>query len=433
MSRRPQRPGALRKCCSLVLGLAWVACGQSPIPVFRVSTELIQVDAVVTDAKGVHVKGLTTADFQVEQDGRPQRVVSCSHVSAPTEDRTAASPIPSATQERPRRDGRRMVVLIDNTDLSAESLSATRAALLALIEKRLQPDDAVALVVASQAPGYFQEFTANKALLRGAVGRIPWRFTPGRSTGPLQPTVNKALDMKFPAMLAQQHLYDQLAVQYRSLGTLNSVLVNMGRLPGRKALTIVSDGYAFHWNSRLSGDLANRAGVVVYHIDPRGMLATALSAMDRTDIFGMPLDPAQVAGLVDNRAGDLRMSELSIGEFPRQTGGYAVTHNNDISRVLAKVFDDSGDYYLLTYKPDAGSLENAESSYHRLTVKAKDADLLVRSRRGFYAPAAAAPGTAFDPIRLEVTPVLKRGEAGSPLFGVNDLHRFWRHSICGQQ
>jgi hypothetical protein len=51
---------------------------QSPPPapdpnrqVFRLGLELVQVDAVVTDARGRHVTDLTIEDFEVRQDGRP--------------------------------------------------------------------------------------------------------------------------------------------------------------------------------------------------------------------------------------------------------------------------------------------------------------------------------------------------------------------------
>jgi hypothetical protein len=45
-------------------------------PTFPSRVELVTVDVVVLDREGRPVRGLTRADFTVEEDGRPQEVVS---------------------------------------------------------------------------------------------------------------------------------------------------------------------------------------------------------------------------------------------------------------------------------------------------------------------------------------------------------------------
>jgi len=44
------------------------------MPVLRVTVNLVQVDAVVTDSKGKQVTNLTANDFQIFQDGKPQKI-----------------------------------------------------------------------------------------------------------------------------------------------------------------------------------------------------------------------------------------------------------------------------------------------------------------------------------------------------------------------
>ena len=49
--------------------------------VVRISTNLVQVDAVVTDGDGRHVADLEARDFEILEDGKPQRVTNFSYVS----------------------------------------------------------------------------------------------------------------------------------------------------------------------------------------------------------------------------------------------------------------------------------------------------------------------------------------------------------------
>jgi hypothetical protein len=51
-------------------------------PTFRVSVDLVQVDAVVTDAKGHHVSDLNAEDFRILEDGKPQKITHFAYVMA---------------------------------------------------------------------------------------------------------------------------------------------------------------------------------------------------------------------------------------------------------------------------------------------------------------------------------------------------------------
>src|SRR5918998_1596900 len=49
--------------------------------VLRITSNLVQIDAVVTDGKGRRVPDLTPDDFEVIVDGRPQQLTNLSYVS----------------------------------------------------------------------------------------------------------------------------------------------------------------------------------------------------------------------------------------------------------------------------------------------------------------------------------------------------------------
>src|SRR5215470_12308077 len=52
--------------------------------VVRITTQLVQVDAVVTDKKGKHIEDLTEGDFELLVDGKKQQLTHFSNVSLPT-------------------------------------------------------------------------------------------------------------------------------------------------------------------------------------------------------------------------------------------------------------------------------------------------------------------------------------------------------------
>jgi hypothetical protein len=49
---------------------------QTAQPVFKAATDVIVIDVAVTNDTGDAVSGLTPADFKLEVDGKPRRVVS---------------------------------------------------------------------------------------------------------------------------------------------------------------------------------------------------------------------------------------------------------------------------------------------------------------------------------------------------------------------
>src|SRR5580658_7863838 len=53
-------------------------------PVIRLDVNLVQVDAVVTDSHNKHVGNLTANDFEILQDGKPQKITNFSWIAPGT-------------------------------------------------------------------------------------------------------------------------------------------------------------------------------------------------------------------------------------------------------------------------------------------------------------------------------------------------------------
>src|SRR5688572_17271214 len=92
-----------------LLGALLLLLGVAPPPaptqevVPGTSAELVQLDVVVTDAKGQLVRGLTPEDFEVREDGKRQSVVHFMPAGPTARARSTAeagsppSPAPAAT------------------------------------------------------------------------------------------------------------------------------------------------------------------------------------------------------------------------------------------------------------------------------------------------------------------------------------------------
>jgi len=72
---RAQQPGAQTQAQS----------AQGPAVTFKVEINYVEVDAVVTDAQGNVVRDLTANDFDLLEDGKPQKVTAFSLVNIPIE------------------------------------------------------------------------------------------------------------------------------------------------------------------------------------------------------------------------------------------------------------------------------------------------------------------------------------------------------------
>jgi Ca-activated chloride channel family protein len=136
----------VRALVLVCLASAGLVAQQAP-PVFKASVDMVPVYATVTDPAGAFARGLTRDDFEVLDDGKPQKIVSFA------EEAQAIS----------------VSVILDTSG----SMSLARPQMLAaagVFLDQLRPDDRAMLgsLVYSGRP-----FTSDKARLRSAMDLIP--------------------------------------------------------------------------------------------------------------------------------------------------------------------------------------------------------------------------------------------------------------------
>jgi VWFA-related protein len=153
---------------------------------YRIETELVQIDLVVTDKQGKPVQDLNREDFELYEDGRKQTLT---HFAAGTAKQPAwwlatekkqlvkstSSTEPNAATDAAAADGvsgRYVVLAVDDFHLAAANLIFVKRALTKFITEQMVAGDQIALVTTSGNVGMFQQFTDEREVLERAINRL---------------------------------------------------------------------------------------------------------------------------------------------------------------------------------------------------------------------------------------------------------------------
>lgn len=387
----------------------------------KITTNLVQVDAVITDQHGKLVTDLRPDEVQILEDGRAQKITNFTLVNAgmgagspgaalPAKSSTAvdknAPPAPPVTLT-PETVRRTIALVVDDLGLSAESISFVRRALRKFVDEEIQLGDLIAIIRTGSGVGALQQFTTDKRILHAVIDRIRWNPM-GRAGADAVPRIESNPAALLPpeeeaevlAFLARSERFREDTISSGTLGTLNYVVRGLGELPGRKSVLLISDGIKiFTPTDRIDtssrvleamrglSDLANRASVVIHSMDARGLQTLTQTAADRLNLSRRGPVQAQLKALMGPRVDDFNESQNGLNFLAQQTGGIFVRNRNDLNEGLHRVMEDQKGYYLIGYRPDESTFDSKNSSrkFHALTLKVMRAGKFdVRMRKGFY-------------------------------------------------
>lgn len=381
---------------SLAIAFAQTQQQTPPETVIRINVNLVQVDATVTDSHGKPVTDLKAEDFQILQDGKPQVITNFSFVNLKPEGgdapRPAARSVAKGTVPPPPAVGklrmdkvrRTVALVVDDLGLSFSSIAYVRSALKKFVDQEMLPGDLVAIVRTGAGIGALQQFTADKRQLYAAIDRVKFNAIGRVGVSSFEPMGSDTGD----AAMNQERASIMSA---GTLGAINYVVGGLRELPGRKSVLLFSENLKL-FNAdgmdervmqevRRLTDAANRASVVIYSIDPRGLQYFGPTAADNTS--GMSAQ--QISEIPMQRSAEVFNSQDGMVLLASQTGGLFMQNTNDIAGAVHKVMLDSEGYYLIGYHPAASTFDakTGQPKYHKISVKVKRAGLQVRSRNGF--------------------------------------------------
>jgi VWFA-related protein len=373
--------------------------------VVKITTSLIQLDVTVTDKKGNVITDLKKGELEIYENGKKQDISNFDFVAgAKSEirkksDERSTNLIPTPGSQRPENVRRTIALVVDDLSLSFESTYWVQASLKKFIREQMQDGDLVAIIRTGSGIGALQQFTTDKRQLLAAAEKVRFNLGGARKGGlfnPLEPLGSSGTSGRSDDDTA----FDRELSEFRdsifasgTLGALNFIIRGMKDLPGRKSIMLLSDGFPLVirddrglpqgsrilFQLRRLTDLANRASVVIYTLDAKGLDAPGLTASDNTnDMTGDQIERA-----LNDRRNAVFDSQEGLRYLAQQTGGISIINQSDLTKGIQRVLNDQS-YYLVGYEPDDASFDPKIRRYNKIEIKVLREGSRVRYRSGFF-------------------------------------------------
>jgi VWFA-related protein len=420
-----------RSIAPLLLGMALAASlpaqekAPSPAqteetPTFPTQLEQVIVDVVVTDKKGVPIRGLTAADMTVTEDGVKQDVVSFEAVELP--DKPAAAPPPppkvSSNTAPEEQRARTFVIVFDDTHITPWRANQAKAAVASFLEKGTREGDRVSLISTAGGTWWTARMEAGRQKLIEMVKGFDGRMIPDMSPERMSdyealrihiyrdPTTVERVLRRYDTYGVTQamsrggsdsmragtaddpyvtgraaEVYFQASTRMRTtLDVVERALNGLAGARGRKSLILVSEGFIHDINIdefKRVNNAARRANTAIYFVNARGLEGVPVAM---TAQFG-PALPEQDVGFAFAETFDaVAGSEVVANE----SGGFTVRNTNDLSSGIQRIANETRIYYMLGYIPTNTA---RDGKFRKIQVKlASSKGRELRARKGYFAP-----------------------------------------------
>lgn len=351
----------------VLVGAAWLSVlqAQAPTPTFRAGVDVVRVDAVVVDAKGMPIRGLKAEDFTVLEDGQERPIVGFEAIDIP--DALPAGPGEASwVRSAPRdvvtnrlEDRRLFMIVIDDAMMPSDVRAIARAKSIANdVVSRLGADDQAAVVFTMQSKKS-QIFTGDRVRLRAAIDATRFGGLENSATGSAWTLANAVTVLKSAPQPRKTLVFISAGVGLSgaSLAPAMSSMSASGISGSEGARRILDE------LNRIITAAAN-ANVNVYAFDVH----------DMSFVTGDPPMPD-----LNSPQRDYLRTVASV------TGGRAFIGDDDPVEGVTRMLRESSTYYLLGFSPSSG-----RPGRHRLDIRTTRSGAKVLSRSDFEIANAAS-------------------------------------------
>jgi len=378
-----------------------------------IDVRIVNVDVTVT-SKGGPVRGLTRDDFEIFEDGRPQKITNFYSVEAParTTVATAPSAAPSVTPaaEPDPRFRRKVLVLVDNRHTTRHQRDIALRELEAMINDRFHGEYDWSIGVMGRGITLILPLSSDKKAIHEALeiirrsgtrqeGATTFASTGDAGERPIgaAPTGWSVFDSDYAEKIDRTASIDMseqvIAAKFTVPAYLDAVR-GFASTSGRKIVLLMTGDPGFNDQIFAPNFPTGREGMTTASITgPTGAAKTAddLRTMDdlRKSIV-REANSSDVSFYIWNVEGLVPLGDVGIASQPmtdtsavfwlaNQTGGRLVTGNDAAAAVQA--FDTaSSSFYSLGYAP----AHPDDGKYHSISVRLKrKGDYSLEYRTGY--------------------------------------------------
>jgi Ca-activated chloride channel homolog len=303
--------------------------GAQTSPDIRVDVDLVTVSCSVTDRNGAPVRGLKREDFALRDDGQPREINNF----------WQESDLPLT-----------IAFIADVSGSQAGFIKSHRDAVAQFFQQVMSPRDRAMVVEVARQAWLLADLTGSSDDLHAAVERIGTRE--GKQSPVLGPPCR---NQDFPHTCGGTALWHGVYYAARQLKPV----------AGRKAIIIFSDGMDTGSDISLTNviEMAQSGGVVVYSIK-----------------YANPMRFISLAATIAQAV------SRGLERLSRETGGLSYPNpGRKLPEVFAQIEADLRNLYVLGFTPPSDA---RDGRFHKLDVTTSRADLIVRTRSGYWAGAA---------------------------------------------
>lgn len=398
-----------------------------PKPTYEVEVIVTNVDVVVTDKDGNRITGLKPENFEIYEDGSPQKLTNFYEVKGmdvylstlDTEKKTLVMPAEPVAEKSPRFTNK-IIIYFDNWHLHPLNRNWSVKKLESFIRNNFpeeNSDNQGMVVCLDQKLEVIQGFSSNQRQLLQAINDTKKRS--GQSL--LRQRTREDLKKELNRMITETSEFESSFQNYdRALGharnyveaeqndlmytlkSLNAFIDYLTGIEGKKILIYVSDGLPINPGdevftfldqafpqggarseamvydaTRIFKELTakcNANEIALYPINAQGLESMTLSADKQAgwDVY------SRGSGMIKPTS---RIKNDALQLMAKDTGGLAILNTNDIESGLEKIEDDLQFYYSLGYV----SPHREDNQYHSIQVKLVGVEekYNIRLRRGY--------------------------------------------------
>ncbi len=355
---------------------------RSETQIFRVTAERIQFDALFLDGQNRPITDIRQDEVTVRQAGvvvllsdlRFQSRVRASMDMAAGAPHESRNPAPASNAAAMVIDeGDAWVFLIDDLAMSPDGFARAKSGLLAMLEREVPPGVAVGILRTGVLGTHQTRLSDDRAeLLRSVAGM---RYSANHWQGGIMSRSGATV----PGPTDKERVFIE-----GTLGSLNSLLLDLRPLSGRKVVVVLSEMIAL--TTRESDhDVAGAMGTVRWDVQYSGVAARMRRLGRLASESGVTVHTIDLAGVTAASSSDRAKQGEGLHAVADELGGLYFGASNDVGALLERVVAVEQGHYVLAYEPPAGTFDDGgRSKFIDVSVSVSRPGVTVRTRKGFF-------------------------------------------------